>query len=326
MSYSDHSCRFDNLETFDLLAMVDDYRKWFIEEVVGIRNTQGWVEVCVQYPGYPLPLWLDISTKMGQWKKLRPFQRFMEQADRSARQILTGAVQNSQYCRAGHVCDYPTYSEDPNNFRKWAPSALVGAWSELEAHKTRYAEAKAMSHFWGGKKLAQLGRITKKIELDAVDHKALAAAATVAAKEVAEGQHRKRRNSQPSRCVQRRSSAWVERAPRVVDETQPEIDETQLLGAQVSAFFNHYGWLKGTITAAHGLRCQITYDDESTEAVTFPDDTIQILRDSGTVGHACRHAAGQGTSGSHFPLPPQSLLSTEPPPPFVFPKIYQFAA
>ena len=50
----------------------------------GIRNTQGHLEVCIQYPGWPQPLWLDISHSVGNWKNMKQFMRLQQQGEEEA--------------------------------------------------------------------------------------------------------------------------------------------------------------------------------------------------------------------------------------------------
>ena len=46
----------------------------------------------------------------------------------------------------------------------------------------------------------------------------------------------------------------------------------------LSCFTLLTGWSKGTITEANGLKCVISYDDDETsEKVELPDDTIRIV-------------------------------------------------
>ena len=211
------------------------------------------LQACMQYPGWPQSLWLDISNRVAAWRNTRQFQRFMQQAGPAAAGILSGRTKDGHCCLEGCSLDGPVFSDDADQFESWAPPALVEARRVFDAHKRRYAQDVTMNRFWGGKALAQWGRCIKNIDIDEDEQEALAAAVaddTMAVEEVPGG---KKRKGKTLAAPEKRKSAkvpWIERKSghSAVDETS-EIDVSRLLGARVNVFWNHYGSSKGAIHA-----------------------------------------------------------------------------
>jgi len=263
---------------------VEAYREWRPEAVMGIRNTRGWIDICVQYPGWPSPLWMDVSNQMGMWKKVRQFMKFQKVGGKKVEDIFSGKVNKANFCLAGCAVDGPDYgSEEPGELEKWAPKALVAAKQRMTRLQERYAEDKGKNRFYGGKALLAYGRLTKKVkELDELEDDENdgadedTAEPSAKKKKTGKGKVTKKKGGSPvKRWVERDADRNVEVEDEVADSSDIQVD--RLPGAKVSVFWDNYGWVKGVVVKANGHKCTIKYnDDGSTEEVELPDDTIKI--------------------------------------------------
>jgi len=145
---SDHSIRYIKDVPFDIIEMVDDHRQWPVEAVRGIRNTGGCVELALQYPGWPEPIWMDVSNRMNFWKNVRAFKVFEKEGGEPVQHILKGPTK-AHFCLEGCSEEGPVFSDENED---WKPAALKQAQRRLQDMKERYAKDKSMNHFYPDKK------------------------------------------------------------------------------------------------------------------------------------------------------------------------------
>jgi len=239
---SDHSSRYAGKTPFSLLEEVDGYRQWMLDSIHGIRRTNGFLEVCVKYPGWPEGFdkwWVDM---VPSYRQTRQWIEFEKSDLAKVCDVLSGGKKH--YCLEG--CD-----PDSDNA---VPPALEEAQKRFELYRARYEEDKKKGWVYGGKTLTQYGRVVKK----GVD-------------ETAEDIEVLHQGSGKGKWVTKKAKTEIQ------DDTEEKIQFDRLKGASVSVFWDLYGWSKGMVVKAEGAECSIVYTDGSEEEVTLPDDTIKIL-------------------------------------------------
>jgi len=335
---SDHSTKFKDWEIFPLLKHVDGYRNWANQAMSGIRNSQGsitpspfpltqilaripaltphpyikgFLEIAVQYHGWPEPIWLDVSNQLKSYLAMRTFQEFLLKGGVEVQKILAGKKKGA-FCLPGCRLDGPFYSEELSTY---APLALQDATAYIDECDERYKRDRKLDRMYGGKRLKSYGRIEYHDENDEDVDATDSACETEEETEPSQGKKRragpcKDTNSDKKITTSKRSKTsapqtksakssskngskhpesparWREMGGAGKEEDRlTGIRLNELKGAFVSCWWDQHeggSWCPGVIIKANGVKIVVRYDDDPVgdydEDIELPEDTCRIVK------------------------------------------------